>query len=363
MDIDENASKSSEQQREGGGSSSAEKPQLSQSRDFVAGCFAGVFSTLVGHPFDTVKVRMQLNTTGVRQSMVGCTMLTIRQEGILGLYKGLSSPMMSVPLVNALVFGAYEHAKRQVQAMHPETPLSTGEQCLCGAWAGLVNTAVVTPVELLKCRLQVQGDQPSGVCAETRALAREYRTLVQQDGFKGLWRGNVITAIREVASYIAMFGTYEVLKAAYPQPGVEPSAAYTVFSGGVAGMMCWTFSYPQDVIKSHLQLQRGALDYSARYPAHRWFPDGGFISCFRTIMRSEGYRGFWHGYSAAAVRAFPANGAGFLAYEMVRKLFNRYDDYKAGLKQNKKSKTPLLPEINATVLSSAAARQSLAPSV
>ena len=33
------------------------------------------------------------------------------------------------------------------------------------------------------------------------------------------------------------------------------SPLQTVLFGGLAGVACWTLSYPQDVVKSHLQLQ------------------------------------------------------------------------------------------------------------
>ena len=172
------------------------KPQqqaaLSGSRDFIAGCAAGVCSTFVGHPFDTIKVRLQMGTAGASvRGPLSCAMWTVRREGAGGLFKGLASPMLTVPLVNAVVFGVYGHAKTVLQARHPDTPLSPAETCAAGAWAGLVNTVVVTPVELLKCRLQVAGEHTTGVRAELHALRGELSRVMMEDGIKGLWRGNV----------------------------------------------------------------------------------------------------------------------------------------------------------------------------
>lgn len=287
--------------------------QLSAGRDFVAGCAAGVCSTFVGHPFDTIKVRLQMGTAGAAVTgPVSCALWTVRREGAGGLFKGLASPMLTVPLVNAVVFGVYGHAKSTLQARHPDRPLSPAETCAAGAWAGLVNTAVVTPVELLKCRLQVAGEQPSGAHAELRALRGELGRVMQEDGLRGLWRGNIACAAREVASYIGMFGTYELLKQTFGQQENGDSALYTVLSGGVAGVACWTLSYPQDVVKSHLQLRRG--------------PSSAGGSLAASLFATQGARGFWRGYTAAATRAIPANGAGFLAYECVRSAYQRLDD-------------------------------------
>ena len=292
----------------------ADRPsaQLTGSRDFVAGCAAGVCSTVVGHPFDTIKVRLQQGIGG--SGPLSCAMYTVRREGAGGLFKGLASPMLTVPLVNAVVFGVYGHARSVLQARHPDQPLSGSEACAAGAWAGLVNTVVITPVELLKCRLQVAGDHPSGAGAELRALREEMGKVLREDGARGLWRGNIACGAREVASYIGMFGTYEVLKSCFGEDtsGPNASALSTVVSGGMAGVMCWTLSYPQDVVKTSMQVRSGPFSAGASAAAGIW--------------AREGMRGFWKGYSAAVMRAIPANGAGFLAYEQVRSIFVRMDD-------------------------------------
>ena len=36
---------------------------------------------------------------------------TVRNEGIFAFYKGISSPLMSTPLINAIVFGTYSTSK------------------------------------------------------------------------------------------------------------------------------------------------------------------------------------------------------------------------------------------------------------
>lgn len=36
---------------------------------------------------------------------------TFKNEGFLAFYKGISSPLMSTPLVNAIVFGTYSTSK------------------------------------------------------------------------------------------------------------------------------------------------------------------------------------------------------------------------------------------------------------
>jgi hypothetical protein len=195
---------------------------LSRSQDFAAGCVAGIVSTAVGHPFDTIKVRVQLNTVGLAMTPMQVARWTVKREGFLSLYKGLASPMLSVPLVNAIVFAAYGQAKEALQSRHPESELTAFESCVAGAYAGLVNTAVVTPIELVKCRMQVYQSDITGVRAELRTLGEELRFVLRVDGPRGLWRGNSITVCREVCSYVGLFGAYELMKTLAPEGKVVP---------------------------------------------------------------------------------------------------------------------------------------------
>ena len=73
---------------------------------YTAGLFAGFAQTVVGHPFDTVKVRMQ---TGNFASSWTCLQWTVRNEGVRGLFAGISSPMVSSIALSAVLFGSYEN--------------------------------------------------------------------------------------------------------------------------------------------------------------------------------------------------------------------------------------------------------------
>ncbi len=62
-------------------------------RDFLAGTTGGVAQVIVGHPFNTLKVRLQTSTryTGG----MDCLRSTLKEEGAKGLYKGIGPPLVS----------------------------------------------------------------------------------------------------------------------------------------------------------------------------------------------------------------------------------------------------------------------------
>ncbi|PBP19072.1 mitochondrial carrier protein [Diplocarpon rosae] len=69
-------------------------------RGFVAGVASGVAKLSVGHPFDTIKVRLQTSDSTRFSGPLQCLMQTIRKEGVAGLYKGATPPLVGTPAVN-----------------------------------------------------------------------------------------------------------------------------------------------------------------------------------------------------------------------------------------------------------------------
>ncbi len=87
--------------------------------------------------------------------------------------------------------------------------------------------------------------------------------------------------------------------------------------GTAAGINCWLFSYPQDIIKTKIQIQS-----LGTYRNNRLFKDGGFIECGRQIYEKNGLKGFFVGIQPCLIRAAVANGFGIATYEKCQQLYN-----------------------------------------
>lgn len=72
--------------------------------DFLSGAASGVTNCLSGFILDTVKVRMQVNPGA---GMVETLVRIVREEGFLTLFKGIYYPILTLPVVNSVVFTAY----------------------------------------------------------------------------------------------------------------------------------------------------------------------------------------------------------------------------------------------------------------
>ena len=120
--------------------------------DFLCGSISGVANCLTGYIFDTLKVKVQMNP----ESTMGNILRTYwKNKNFLALFDGIYYPLITVPLVNAVVFGSYELYKK----LKGKTSLSFWDGVENGAFAGFANTIVVTPVELVKCKMQIHGNK------------------------------------------------------------------------------------------------------------------------------------------------------------------------------------------------------------
>jgi len=75
----------------------------------MSSSISNIVGTVLGHPLDTIRVRMQIET-GQTSFLRTCTE-TFRGEGVRGFFKGLVSPVVGVTPYNTLVFTVTEAMK------------------------------------------------------------------------------------------------------------------------------------------------------------------------------------------------------------------------------------------------------------
>uniref|UniRef100_A0A182Q4N7 Mitochondrial carnitine/acylcarnitine carrier protein n=1 Tax=Anopheles farauti TaxID=69004 RepID=A0A182Q4N7_9DIPT len=272
--------------------------------DFAAGCLGGCAGVLVGFPFDTVKVHLQTQNhkNPLYRGTYDCFRKIIVREGVHGLYRGMSSPMAGVAVVNAIVFGVYGNIQRRTS-----NPDSLYSHFLAGTAAGLAQSFVCSPMELIKTRLQLQDNLPraaerfSGPLDCTRAIWR-------REGMRGIFRGLGITAARDAPGFSSYFVAYEYMV----RKVVDPSPFVILMAGGLAGTFSWLVTFPIDVVKSRLQAD--GISGKPQYD--------GLVDCVRKSHAAEGLAFLSRGLASTLLRAFPMNAVCFLVVSYTMKLFD-----------------------------------------
>ncbi|KYR00278.1 mitochondrial substrate carrier family protein [Tieghemostelium lacteum] len=272
-------------------------------KDSIAGTVSGAACLFTGHPFDTIRVRLQTSNTPV--GIIDMFQKTVKYEGFKGLYKGVTSPLLGVMFETAILFTAYGQMKELLRGKHEKQDriINCG---ISGGFAGLVASLFLTPIELVKCRLQVQTTGPQKYKGSWDCLVK----TIQESGVKGIYKGYVPTMAREVVGNVAFFSCYESLKRYFtiraaqknPDKPATLSLPSLIMAGGISGMAYWTVLYPVDVAKSQIQTSETSQ------------------SVFKILgdtYKREGLKGWFRGYTPTIIRSFPTNAVMFSVYEIV----------------------------------------------
>ena len=289
-------------------------------KDLFSGAVGGIAQVLIGQPFDIVKVRLQ--TTDRYKGAVDAATQIFKNEGPSAFYKGTLTPLIGIGACVSVQFGAFNYAKRafearnaavqhkplEVVASQPKS-LSYGQYYMAGAFAGIANTALSTPIEHVRIRLQTQ---PHGA----DRLYSGPLDCIRKLGGAGIYRGTSVTLLREAQAYGAWFLTFEYLMnqdaKRYAGGRKEIPTWKIAFYGAIAGEMLWLTSYPFDVVKS--KMQTDGFGQQQRYKTMR--------DAFAQTFRQEGFAGFWRGLGPTLLRAAPVSGGTFAVVELTMRLIS-----------------------------------------
>ncbi|KAF7250058.1 Mitochondrial carnitine/acylcarnitine carrier protein [Varanus komodoensis] len=195
----------------------AEQPKPSQApisplKNFFAGGFGGVCLVFVGHPLDTIKVRLQTQPKPLPgQSLLysgtfDCFRKTLLKEGVRGLYKGMAAPIVGVTPMFAVCFFGFGLGKK-LQQRTPDDVLTYPQLFAAGMLSGVFTTVIMAPGERIKCLLQASsGEIKYGGPLDCA------KQLYREAGIRGVYKGTVLTLMRDVPASGMYFMTYEWLK-------------------------------------------------------------------------------------------------------------------------------------------------------
>ncbi|XP_053305015.1 solute carrier family 25 member 45 [Spea bombifrons] len=285
--------------------------------EFIAGWISGALGLVIGHPIDTVKVRLQ--TQSRYHGILDCILKTYRKETIFGFFKGMSFPVVTVAVSNSLMFGSYSNALLYISGTNYKdwkNPPENLHITVAGCFAGIVQVFFTAPVDLIKVRLQNQTEsfksnmKPAYVNTLYKGPAHCAARIFNEEGISGLYRGSVALALRDVPSVGLYFLTYEVLCKWMTNDEEVPGVWGMLVAGGCAGTVGWAAANPMDVIKSRLQMD-GIQGVKYR----------GLLDCLIKSFQQEGARVLLKGLTINSIRAFPVNAVTFVSYEMLLQAF------------------------------------------
>ncbi|CEQ39752.1 SPOSA6832_01303 [Sporobolomyces salmonicolor] len=243
-------------------------------RNTIAALNASFCSTIAGS-------RLQVKRYS---SVLDCARRTYAEEGIRGFFRGVTIPLVTITLVRTASFSIYTYTKEQLarrDLLRGDSIASTaGAGVLGGAASGLLLSIGTTAFEYTK----------KGVPYEPRGTIQGFLDLYRAGGFRGLYTGFRLHAMRDTLGTGFYFGFYDCAQYTIANnPEVferVPNFVSTFACGSAAGLASWGLIYPLDLVKA--KVQRNALaDAPYEKPLHifKRLSAGGIPKLYRGLGR------------------------------------------------------------------------------
>lgn len=203
-------------------------------------------------------------------------------------------------------------------------PRSKGAEFVLAGAAACCSITLTNPVDVVKTRLQLQGElaTTAGAGGRDKAYRNVGQALVRigaSEGLRGLQRGLGAAWLLQFSNVGCRFGGYDMLKRAFGvQPGESASSWITLWAMGAAsGCMAAVASNPFFLLKTRFQAA-GSEDvrHQHKYTSLR--------AAFMDIGRTEGLRGYYRGISVFIPRVAAASSTQLSTYDTIKAWWMRW---------------------------------------
>ncbi|USP74563.1 Mitochondrial carrier protein LEU5 [Curvularia clavata] len=318
----------------------------------LAGGFAGCAAKTVVGPLDRVKILFQTRNpefakyTGSWAGFPSAIRDIYATAGVRGLFKGHSATLLRIFPYAGVKFLAYEQIRaRVIKNKAQETPV---RRFVSGSLAGMMSVFFTYPLEVIRVRLAFETNQharsslssivrkiyseqaprvhqPSNPIAATATQVVD--TVTPRSGLPNFFRGFTPTLLGMIPYAGASFLAHDLMSDLMRLPALAP---YTTLpntsreetststhkpaqlrywaeltTGGIAGFVSQTVSYPLEVIRRRMQVGGVVGD------GHRL----SIPEVARRIYLERGYKGFFVGLTIGYVKVVPMVAVSFYAYE------------------------------------------------
>ncbi|KIE00369.1 mitochondrial oxaloacetate transport protein, partial [Metarhizium majus ARSEF 297] len=291
---------------------------------FIAGGIAACGAVTATHPFETVKIRMQLQGELQQKGRqphfyrgpIHGVGIILRNEGLRGIYRGLGTAYIYQILLNGCRLGFYDPMRKGLATLflNNENAQNLGINMFCGAFSGVIGAAAGSPFFLVKTRLQSYSPfLPVGTQHQYRNAWDGLSQIYRAEGVGGLYRGIDAAMIRTGFGSSVQLPTYFFAKRRLMRhAGMEEGPALHLASSAASGFVVCCFMHPPDTIMSRLYNQNGNL-YK------------GVFDCLGKTIRTEGLFAIYKGFLPHLARILPHTILTLSLAEQTNKLVRKFE--------------------------------------
>ncbi|CAN1121018.1 Probable ADP,ATP carrier protein At5g56450 [Linum perenne] len=302
-------------------SSSTSDPQtwlVNFHRDLMAGAMlAGVVHTIVA-PIERTKLLLQTQESNMAilggghrkfKGMVDCIVRTVKEEGVLSLWRGNGSSVLRYYPSVALNFSLKDLYRNVLRNRAHDGNFLSGPAAnfIAGSAAGCTTLMIIYPLDIAHTRLAA--DIGRSDARQFQGVCHFLTTIRKKEGIRGIYRGLPASLQGMVVHRGLYFGGFDTMKEILceeAKPELPLWMRWMVAQAVTtsAGLL----SYPMDTVRRRMMMQSGS--------ERRMYRDTS--ECWRTIYKTEGVASFYRG---ALSNMFRSTGAAaiLVLYDEVKK--------------------------------------------
>ena len=353
----------------------------------IAGYVAGVCGTLVGHPLDSIKVLLQTNNFGSLtvnksfQSKRNTTVITTKNlpksnittpcaaistsksppssRSLRALFAGISGPMMTIGLTQALNFSVYDTTRRILyqQQNHAGEYHDSNDYLysdsisnifIASSWSGIVISFFTSPLNIIKTKQQIMVTSFREALQDTLLLNNSTKMTLSRmrtgiknlffTGFtphlfcEGFGRGLYYTSYEFFKRKIIAHRSERIeMRQTDANKGKEIafgkenliSLPERAFCAAFAGMCQWAVIYPADLLRCRMYAK--SIRYSTSDKLNYAPKVSTTFDIIKLIHKSEGgLAGFFRGFWVTVFRAGPVAAIVLPVYDITLENLLKY---------------------------------------
>jgi len=282
------------------------------SKPFVTGSISGCLATCCIQPIDMVKVRVQVGAAeGGVTNPIAITQAMLKDGGVGSFYKGLSAGLTRQVLYTGARLGLYDIFTEKASVPGQKMPF--WKTTACALSAGGIAAVIGNPADLSLIRMQTDTMLPEAERRNYKGVGDAFRSIINTEGFMGLFQGAGPTATRAMALNFGMLGFNSLAKDQLGSMGVSGNAQ-TFGASAIAGFFASFFSLPFDFVKT--QVQKMKPD-----PVTGVMPFKGPVDCAQQMVKQGGPQKLWTGFPTYYVRIAPHAMITLMAQDQVKKMW------------------------------------------
>ncbi|CAH2077904.1 unnamed protein product [Thlaspi arvense] len=290
-------------------------------KELIAGGVTGGIAKSAVAPLERIKILFQTRRDEYKRiGLVGSINKIGKTEGLMGFYRGNGASVARIVPYAALHYMAYEEYRRWIIFGFPDTTRGPLLDLVAGSLAGGTAVLFTYPLDLVRTKLayQVVGSAKAQAKAVIPLEQIVYRGITdcfwrtyRESGFRGLYRG-VAPSLYGIFPYAGLkFYFYEEMKRHVPAEHKQDISLKLV-CGSVAGLLGQTLTYPLDVVRRQMQVER-------LYAAVKEETRGrGTMQTLVKIAREEGWKQLFSGLSINYLKVVPSVAIGFTVYDVMK---------------------------------------------